>query len=163
MQPSPLSPRETFDRPETIGQWSLRIRYLVSHPVTSSETAIEVLIQDRLLRFSSSEGGSLQGATHLLIEGHGFASEEEAYSFAVALKTAMTLATVERGMGVDFGQDASTLSFSAYVVSAVEEKLQRTMLPNIHGIHVFKRTGREFLSPRVGVQLHVSEPSEIYF
>lgn len=147
-------------QPETIGKWSFFLRYIVSHPLDTKEKTLDFALEDRTIRIKPFRKETLQNETDLVAEVHGFEDEETAHKYAKSLKIALSIAALERSMGVNFGENTSTSQISQELKDILEKE-GGNLLPNTHGIHVYIRKGGEFRFI-FNAEVSVSEPIHLY-
>jgi hypothetical protein len=122
--------------------WTARYRFRVSKPLASDDVQLMLNIGGREAVISSSNNAPLKESTWLILNVHDFEDENTAREFGQRVADALILAGVRCDLGVDGGKDEASTKFSNAMVSEME-KHGRKLMPNVHGLLVYERTGRE--------------------
>lgn len=139
-----------------VGKWSIRYRFYVSHILNSPEKSLSFTLGGRPFELVALEGAGLNETTHVALHGHGFETEELAYSFAVRLRNALALGAAEIGKGVDLGDDQQGATVMGPLADNLRE-MGADPLSDVHGVQVYRFTGNEF---RLQVKIGISVPQD---
>jgi hypothetical protein len=141
--------------------WTARYRFRVSKPLTSEEKKLSLTIGGRAVTFSSSSNVYLKESNWLTINAHEFESEDDARSFGQRIANALLLGGIRRDVGIDAGNNEASTRFSKEVTDKVEEHGKKLM-PNVHGLQIYERTGSEVFF-QLDATASVSEDPAMFF
>ena len=122
--------------------WTVRYCFRVSKPLTSDATKLTLVIGGREALVSGEGNKPLKESNWLTLNIHGLENEDAAREYGRRVALAVLLAGARHDVGIDAGENRATSWFGKIVADAMEEQ-GRKLLPNVHGLFIYKREGNE--------------------
>lgn len=141
--------------------WTVRLRFRVSKPLTSDDSKLALKIGGHEVTISTSDNSPLKQSNWLTLNAHDLESESEAWGFGRRIVDALLLAGIRREVGIDMGENDATTRFSKTVTDGYA-KIGKRLMPNVHGILVYERTGNETFI-QVSATASVTESPSVFF
>ena len=141
--------------------WTVRYNFRISHPLEISNSEFSTIICGQKCKISTSDNSPIINSTWLIFKFDDFKSEIAATQFGKKFASALILTGVLKNIGIDGGEDKSTVNFSQKFIDAIA-KTGGILRPNVHGLSVYENTGEDvYLKPSFdGI---VSQNSDAFF
>ena len=134
--------------------WTVRYRFIVSHPLTSDASELTLDIGWRKGVLSGDGGRPLKDCNWLTINFHGLEDENSARQFGHVISRAVSLTGVRLGIGIDAGNNRARGGVGKIAADMVAAGGGKVM-PNVHGLLIYEREGNELFFRLVPMRLSV--------
>ena len=116
----------------------VRFEFRISPPLTHDEPELEFMFLGRPARIRSRMNNiPLRESPRVVMSIPGFAEEEAAWAFARRLQMTAHLAALNANMGIDVGENRTTLQFSKVVLDAMEKAGGLPVRTPVRGIDIY--------------------------
>lgn len=118
--------------------WRARLRFRLQKKIRIDANEHRLLIAGReVVLTPPTTDLKIMDSEWLIMNGRGFASEDEARQFGNSLKTALEVSAVAARVGVDTGRNLATSGLGKIVKDALTQEGAHVR-DNIHGVDVFR-------------------------
>ena len=122
--------------------WTVRYRFIVSHPLTIDAPELTLDVGGRKGVLSGDGGRPLKDCNWLTLNFHDLEDENSARQFGHQISRAVFLTGVRLGIGIDAGNNRARGGVGKIVADMVATQGGKVM-PNVHGLLIYEREGNE--------------------